>query len=126
MKRLLLLTALMVLVALACANACRMDCVNLILGRNICCRGEDEICIRSVTSPNTDSTNNSGFSGLPGGSRYYYGPFNDVGNYGYWWSSTEYSSDNAWLRTLIYSSGGVNVTNSDKRSGFSVRCLRDN
>jgi uncharacterized protein (TIGR02145 family) len=77
-------------------------------------------------SPNTSATNESGFSGLPGGSRLnYYGGFNDVGSYGNWWSSTESSTATAWFRTLYYGSGGSGRDDYDKRFGFSVRCLRD-
>jgi uncharacterized protein (TIGR02145 family) len=39
--------------------------------------------------PNQDAINESGFSGLPGGYRYYGGDFLKVGNSGYWWSSSE-------------------------------------
>jgi len=78
------------------------------------------------TSPNTGATNSSGFAGLPGGYRYYYdGSFNDVGYYGYWWSSTEYNTTNAWYRYLYYNNGSIFRNLTDKRNGFSVRCLRD-
>ena len=78
------------------------------------------------TSPNTGATNSSGFAGLPGGYRYYYdGSFNDVGYYGYWWSSTEYNTTNAWYRYLYYNNGSIFRNPTDKRNGFSVRCLRD-
>jgi uncharacterized protein (TIGR02145 family) len=76
-------------------------------------------------SPNTDATNESGFSGLPGGNRSYYGAFFNIGNYGYWWSSTEYDTGSAWHRTLGYSSGNAYSSNYSKTDGFSVRCLRD-
>jgi uncharacterized protein (TIGR02145 family) len=76
-------------------------------------------------SPNTGATNSSGWSGLPGGNRYYYGTFLSIGGYGLWWSSTENSADNAWYRGLYYNIGVVNRTNSSKANGFSVRCLRD-
>lgn len=76
-------------------------------------------------SPNTDATNFSGFTGLPGGSRNGVGTFGSFGYYGGWWSSTEYSSVNAWGRFLDYSSGFVYVSYDYKQNGFSVRCLRD-
>ena len=77
-------------------------------------------------SPNTDAANTSRFSGLPGGYRYYIGSFFYIGYYGFWWSSTESSSDYAWNRYLFYSVSYVTVTNSKvKQTGFSVRCLRD-
>ena len=77
------------------------------------------------SSPNTDATNESGFSGLPGGLRDSNGAFNLIGNYGYWWSSTENNTSNAWFRNLNYNFGYVNRNNFFKTNGFSVRCLRD-
>ena len=76
-------------------------------------------------APNTGATNSSGFTGLPGGYRNYDGTFDDIGYYGYWWSSTEYSTNYAWYRCLYYNDGNVNRDANDKRDGFSVRCLRD-
>jgi uncharacterized protein (TIGR02145 family) len=76
-------------------------------------------------SPNTDATNESGFSGLPGGIRLNGGIFDSIGNYGCWWSSTESNTSSAWLRYLDYTIGYVPRYNSDKKAGFSVRCLRD-
>lgn len=76
-------------------------------------------------SPNQDATNESGFSGLPGGYRFSIGPFSHVGGYGGWWSSTEGNTYNAWTRDLDYSSGSVSRGYYGKGNGFSVRCLRD-
>ena len=77
------------------------------------------------TTPNTSATNESGFAGLPGGLRYGGGPFSAIGTYGYWWSSTEGSTNYAWFRDLGYSGGSVGSSMYDKVGGFSVRCLRD-
>ena len=74
---------------------------------------------------NFDGTNESGFSGLPGGSRYSNGEFYPIDGYGDWWSSTEANTDDAWYRYLSYGSGNVYRNGYDKSSGFSVRCLRD-
>jgi uncharacterized protein (TIGR02145 family) len=76
-------------------------------------------------TPNTGSTNETGFTGLPGGSLNYFGAFATLGNYGYWWSSTEYSTTNALLRFMYYYYTDVSRDNYDKRNGFSVRCVRD-
>jgi uncharacterized protein (TIGR02145 family) len=85
-----------------------------------------ETGIAHWNSPNTDATNSSGFTGLPGGYRNYYGPFNGVGTNGYWWSSSEYDTSYAWYRALYYSNGGVGRPHHGiKTDGFSVRCLRD-
>ena len=63
-------------------------------------------------------------AGLPGGYRYYDGTFGFVGNNGYWWSSAEGITTNAWLRSLAYNDGSVKSLYG-KAYGFSVRCLRD-
>ncbi len=77
-------------------------------------------------SPNTSATNESGFSGLPGGGRYNdSGNFYTVGTNGSWWSSTESSTTNAWYRYLGYTNGTAYRSTNSKQSGFSVRCLRD-
>lgn len=68
----------------------------------------------------------SGFSALPGGYRsYYYGSFFDMGSYTYFWSATESYIDLAWGRSLIYGHSGVGRGSGYRRSGFSVRLVRD-
>lgn len=76
-------------------------------------------------SPNTDATNESGFSGLPGGYRSSSGDFYNVGNGGYWWSSSEFDASRAWYRFLTYNYDNAYQDRNDNRVGFSVRCLRD-
>jgi uncharacterized protein (TIGR02145 family) len=76
--------------------------------------------------PNTDATNESRFSGLPGGSRDgYFGTFTTFGYYGNWWSSTESSSEGAWAHGLYNSGDNAGRGNEGKQGGFSVRCVRD-
>jgi len=65
-----------------------------------------------------------GFSALPGGARSF-GYFFTVGYSGYWWSSTEFLSSSAWDRYLLYTSGSVYRYETNKKVGYSVRCLRD-
>ncbi len=76
-------------------------------------------------SENGNGTNESGFSGLPGGFRDSNGSFYYIGSFGYWWSSTEYSTDDARLRFLCYDGDPVYRYSFDKPYGFSVRCLRE-
>jgi uncharacterized protein (TIGR02145 family) len=76
-------------------------------------------------SPNTGATNESGFTGLPGGYRGNDGTYNAIGASGFWWSSTEGDSTLAWIRRLGYNYSNVNRSLNDKRNGFSVRCVRD-
>ncbi len=79
----------------------------------------------SVRNDNGNGTNESGFAGLPGGYRINNGLFYDIGNYGYWWSSTQGSSNYAWYRELNYSNADVYRYFSDKQIALSVRCVRD-
>jgi len=76
-------------------------------------------------SPNTSADNSSGFTALPGGSRFSDGSFSYMGYYGYWWSATEGSASGAWTYGLYYSIGYVNHDSIDKYRGFSIRCVRD-
>ena len=76
-------------------------------------------------SPNTGATNESGFTAVPAGCRSYGGSFDGIGYYGYWWSSSEYSTANAWYRYLYYSSSNVYSYYNYKDFVFSVRCVRD-
>src|ERR1035437_4285243 len=78
------------------------------------------------TTPNTGATNETGFTALPGGYRYYDGPYDGIGVYGYWWSSTEYSTtSDAWFRLMYYDYPSIYRNGSFEPFGFSVRCVRD-
>ena len=74
---------------------------------------------------NIGATNESGFSGLPGGNRFPNGEFVNIGSYGSWWSSNEFNASSAWFRLLYSFSGVVSRDDGDKGLGMSVRCLRD-
>ncbi len=77
-------------------------------------------------SPNTGATNESGFTGLPGGDRGSIGgAYNYDGILGNWWSSTENDSVNAWYRELNYYESIVGRVSTNKLYGCSVRCVRD-
>jgi len=68
----------------------------------------------------------SGFDFLPGGLRRYNdGTFDYLGSDGHFWSSAEFSSNNAWKRRLYSDITSIYRNNSSKQSGFSVRCVRD-
>ncbi len=66
-----------------------------------------------------------GFSALPGGARWSHGGFGHIGGSGYWWSSNEDSSADAWSRYMRSYLGTVYPDDDDKRVGFSVRCFRE-
>ena len=84
-----------------------------------------EVGTTSWNSSNTDATNTSLFTGLPGGYRNDIGYYYDIGGYGYWWSSTKASTDDAWYRRLSDYDGVADRGNFLKGNGLSVRCLRD-
>jgi uncharacterized protein (TIGR02145 family) len=75
--------------------------------------------------PNTGATNESGFTGLPGGTRIYNGYYSIVSKFGYYWTSTEDGSDLAWFRALDYDYPGVLRFEGFKKNGFSIRCIKD-
>jgi hypothetical protein len=90
--------------------------------------GENAGTQMKATSGWSDSgngTNSVGFAGLPGGFRKLDGTFFHIGSFGYWWSSTAFSTSNAWYRSLCNEFSVVYRSNINKASGFSVRCLRD-
>jgi uncharacterized protein (TIGR02145 family) len=78
-------------------------------------------------SPNTGATNSSGFSGLPGGFREVFvgGNFGFIGFVGYWWSSKEEDTNNAFDRNMNSLTIDITRGTENKRNGFSVRCIRD-
>jgi uncharacterized protein (TIGR02145 family) len=80
------------------------------------------------TTPNTDATNNSGFSALPGGSRDFdpgFG-FQYINSYGYWWTSSEYNGSNSYYRYLSYNNSLIIGSYNVVTMGYSVRCIWDN
>ena len=77
---------------------------------------------------NGNGSNTSGFAGLPGGCRDNpYGGFFLIGNFGYWWSSSEDNTDNALacLRALYSPNDFIGRGSDYKQKGFSVRCIKD-
>jgi uncharacterized protein (TIGR02145 family) len=77
-------------------------------------------------SPNSNATNESGFTGLPGGYRGGdYANFEYLGNYGFWWSSTEPSSGNLNYYFTAYDDGNLYNGSWPETAGFSVRLVKD-
>lgn len=95
-------------------------------GENVAGNKQKEAGLNHWLTPNTGATNESGYTALPGGYRRTDGTYLNLKKNGYWWSSNESSSVNAFYRLLFYDSGFSERGNSDKRNGFSIRCLLDN
>ncbi len=70
--------------------------------------------------------NTTGFTALPGGNRAYDGTYLNIAYGGYWWSSSEGNTDNAWYRGMYdYGSRMYSSYYVLKLGGFSVRCIKD-
>ncbi len=70
--------------------------------------------------PNSDATNSSMFTALPGGTKYPDGSFKDFSTWGTWWSANN-------SRYIDLNCGDSNLgrrTNSNNY-GFAIRCLKD-
>lgn len=76
-------------------------------------------------SPNTNASNQSGFTGLPGGLRGVGGNFSDMGLAGNWWTATSVSAGSAWNRNLYCGSASISRGSYNKTFGYSVRCIKD-
>ena len=78
-------------------------------------------------SPNAGATNESGFTGLPSGFRYWAdGNYYYMGEYNYFWTSSEgFEPPYAPFRTLRYDNTWVYGQDYAKQHGFSIRCLKD-
>jgi uncharacterized protein (TIGR02145 family) len=80
------------------------------------------------SSPNTDATNTSGFTALPGGNRNINGTFEDVGKYCGWWSSdksTDLENNSSWWG-VSYNYGSSISSITDMKVGYSIRCIKGN
>jgi len=76
-------------------------------------------------SPNTGATNSSGFTAIPAGGRELNGRYSNIGKNALFWSTTSYSTDNAWYRFLNHDNIQAFGFISSKVFGASVRCVKD-
>jgi uncharacterized protein (TIGR02145 family) len=96
------------------------------LGGQIVAGGKlKEIGTTHWLTPNTGATNETGFTSLPGGYRSNDGTFDNIGNYGYWWSATEFNSNSAWFQFMFYDDSYADSSDNLKALGISVRCVKD-
>jgi uncharacterized protein (TIGR02145 family) len=81
-------------------------------------------------NPNTGATNETGFTALPGGNRRYetytnQEIFSGLNRYGFFWSSSEVYTVNAWYRVFSFDYSESNRYHLSKANAFSVRCVED-
>jgi uncharacterized protein (TIGR02145 family) len=98
---------------------------NLLGGEKVAGGKLKEAGIGHWDSPNTEATNETGFTALPGGYRMSNGIFTGLKGYGKWWSATPVNDNEARFRYMGFSFGNVKRSIFDKNFGCSVRCVRD-
>ena len=78
------------------------------------------------SDPNTDATNESGFTALPAGRMYLVS--SSYTHYSFsalYWSATSFSAGEAVFYGLGHEYGAVSVGHSQKKYGYSVRCIKN-
>jgi uncharacterized protein (TIGR02145 family) len=76
--------------------------------------------------PNSGATNETGFTGIPGGYRHYNGDYYETGYHGFFWSSTFYSLTNsAYTYYLSYNNLNFSFNTQERNQGRSIRCVKD-
>lgn len=101
--------------------------INVLEGSNVAGGRMKETGTSHWSGQNAGATNESGFTSLPGGCRYSFGSFFGNSLYGGYWSTDEYSADNAWIVGLsTFATDIFKNSTYAKKSGISVRCIKNN
>ena len=102
--------------------------VNNLGGENVAGNKLRETGTAHWQAPNSNATDEAGFTALPGGFRSV-DPISDydVGFTGFWWSSDQDNSNSSMARDVDINSNQNNLRESTyfKENGMSVRCLSD-
>jgi uncharacterized protein (TIGR02145 family) len=75
--------------------------------------------------PNIGATNQSRFTGLPGGFRSSDGLFGYIQEYAYWWAADPLDISSAWCWGLSFEDPFLYKNAFAKSYGLSVRCVKD-
>ncbi|HPR31472.1 MAG TPA: FISUMP domain-containing protein [Prolixibacteraceae bacterium] len=75
--------------------------------------------------PNSNASNETGFTGLPAGGFLKDSNFVELGFSSYYWTSTSSSVDSSWCRTMKNDNGEFGRYNYPMICGLSIRCLND-
>lgn len=76
-------------------------------------------------TPNSNATNASGFSAVPGGYRSQYGVYTQMSFGAYYWAGQSAGSNDGWFSQLRYDYNNLTGNIFDGRFGASVRCIKD-
>ena len=76
-------------------------------------------------TPNTNATNASGFSAVPGGYRSQYGVYTQMSFGAYYWAGQSAGSNDGWFSQLRYDYNNLTGNIFDGRFGAAVRCIKD-
>jgi len=74
---------------------------------------------------NGNGTDDYGFSAMPGGFGNSVGNFSNMGYRGFWWSASEFNSNNSSYRVMYYALEISRWLNYYKSNLYSVRCVMD-
>jgi uncharacterized protein (TIGR02145 family) len=100
--------------------------VNFLGGKSVAQGKLKEAGTTHWNSPNTDATNESGFTAIPGGNRWNNGRFLGIGDFTHWWTATGHDAEFAWRRILVKGAPADNFRGwADKKIGWFVRCIKD-
>jgi len=105
----------------------RTELIMITLGGLLVAGGEmKEAGLTHWAAPNLGATNNSGFTGLPGGNRANTGDYFQIGSGGFWWTITDYPGySEAEALGLWYGQTDAGQISGEKAYGLSIRCIRD-
>jgi uncharacterized protein (TIGR02145 family) len=88
--------------------------------------GDHLLLVSRQSHPEPDKENAAGFAAELGGIRDYMGEYFNVGQSGYWWSSSNVDSIRAKAVAMTKCSSGVTMQlNGHKREGLKLRCVKN-
>jgi len=78
--------------------------------------------VAEFVAENKKALENQGLNLFVGGPD---GPYDNLGQFGHWWTSTEYNAELSLFMGMSSSSSNVSKGTTYKRVGFSVCCIKD-
>ena len=85
----------------------------------------NDAAVPTFTLSNNITDNTNSFSAFPAGGRDLNGQFKGKEILSMWWTSTEATESNSWMRLLNHNQCNIYLVNTNKAFGLSVRCIRN-